>query len=378
MTISDDGTRKKRTRAAWVLLFNLGVILAILGGVEFGARIVNERAGYAPKPFMVDVAAIKRAPFELRQEGKTTKMSYLDPHLGYAHEHAVDRELGKGQWLPGFVLYGDVAAEGALRIVALGGSTTDPLDKGNWPKQLQAILTEEGIPAVVYNGGVSGYSTNQELLKLMRDVLPLSPDIVISLSGVNDLAFVHSVPDHPMVHPYQKRLLEAVTEERSAMLLPNTRAWIRHWREAYTPDIDRVKGINYGPPVVVNHAQQWARNIGMMYALSQFSNIEFVGYLQPILGVGAYKQGPDDEKLIQDVTKSLGPNYLPLAKDFFATAGIWTQQTPYAVDLTGVFDGETNLYRDQRHPNAEGYRKIAQAIRDDLSARKLLSKSQSR
>ncbi len=370
--MADPGAKSKWTRVFWILFCNVGLLAGILAGAEYASRIVNKRAGEAPKPFILDTSQLKRASIELRQMGTTTKMSYLDPHLGYAHEHATERELGGGQWLPGFVIYGDATAENAFRIVALGGSTTDPLDRNNWAKQIQEILASEGLPAVVYNGGVSGYSTSQELLKLIRDVLPLRPNLVISLSGVNDLAFIHSMPEHPMVHPYQKRLLDTVTGERPVMFLPNTRRWIRRWRAQNTPEIERVLGVNYGPPVVMNHTQHWARNTRLMHAVARSTNIQYIGFLQPILGVGTYNPGPEDEKLLQDAIKTYGPNYLPLAKDFFITAGNVTRQRTYLVDLTDLFGGKTGLYRDQRHPNAEGYRQIAQAIRDELHTRELL------
>ncbi len=366
------GQRRKLPRIFWILVYNVGFVACILAGTEYASRVANERAGEAPRPFMIDIGQFRRAPIELRQVGTTTKMSYLDPHLGFAHEHAVDRELGDGQWLPGFVIYGDAASENTFRVVALGGSTTDPLDRNNWPKQLQEILASEGVPAVVYNGGVSGYSTSQELLKLIRDVLPLKPDLVVSLSGVNDMAFLHSTPGHPMVHPYQTRLLDAVAGERPAIFLPNTRRRIQRWQARNAPEIDRVLGVNYGPQVAVTPTEQWARNTRLMHAVARTSNIEYVAFLQPILGAGAYDPGPKDEKLIQDVIKTYGPNYLPLAKDFFATAGREARQMAFVVDLIDVFSGETGLYRDQRHPNAAGYRQIAQAIRDELKARGLL------
>ena len=368
-------SRRKRalSRLFWILLYNVGFAIGILAGTEYASLIVNERAGEAPRPFMIDVDQFRRPSIELRQTGGTAKMSYLDPHLGYAHEHAIDRELGDGQWLPGFVIYGDAASKDALRIVALGGSTTDPLDRDNWPKQMQEILASEGVPAVVYNGGVSGYSTSQELFKLIRDVLPLEPDLIISLSGVNDLAFLHSMPGHPMVHPYQKRLLDTITGERPVIFFPNARRRLQRWRTQKTPAIDRVLGVNYGPNVAANHVGHWARNTRLMHAVAQASKTEYVGFLQPILGVGAYDLGQDDELLIQEAIQKFGPDYLPLAKDFFISAGSEARQTPFLVDLTDLFRGQTGLYRDQRHPNAEGYRQIAQAIIDDLHARGLLA-----
>lgn len=373
--MDDSGRKKKWYRIFWILLYNVGFVAGILAGAEYASRMANERAGEDPKPFMFDVGQLRHASIELRQMGTTTKMSYLDPHLGYAHEHATDRALGDGQWLPGFVIYGDAMAEDAFWIVALGGSTTDPIDGNNWPKQMQRILASEGLHAVVCNGGVSGYSTSQELFKLIRDVLPLDPDLVISLSGVNDIAFIHSAPGHPMVHPYQKRLLETVTGEREVMFLPNTRRWIRRWRAQDTPEIERVLGVNYGPQVAANHAEHWARNTRLMHAVAQASNIEYLSFLQPILGVGAYDPAPEDEKLLQDAVKTYGPNYLPLAKDFFAGAGREARQMTFVVDLIDVFNGETRLYRDQRHPNAEGYGQIAQTIRDELNARGLLPRT---
>ena len=273
--MSDDSKKKKKPfRIFWILLYNVGFAVGILGGLEYGALIRNERAGEEPAPFMFDMDQFRSAPIEVRQEGTTTKMSYLDPHLGYAHEHATDRALGDGQWLPGFVIYGDAMAEDAFWIVALGGSTTDPIDGNNWPKQMQEILASEGVPAVVYNGGVSGYSTSQELFKLIRDVLPLEPDLIISLSGVNDLAFLHSMPGHPMVHPYQKRLLDTITGERPVIFFPNARRRLQRWRTQKTPAIDRVLGVNYGPNVAANHVGHWARNTRLMHAVAQASKTE--------------------------------------------------------------------------------------------------------
>ena len=89
--------------------------------------------------------------------------------------------------------------------------------------------------------------------------------------------------------------------------------------------------------------------------------------------MGEYELGPDDEMLIQEAIQNFGPDYLPLAKDFFVSAGSEARQTTFLVDLTDLFRGHTGLYRDQRHPNAEGYRQIAQAIIDELHTRGLLA-----
>ena len=36
----------------------------------------------------------------------------------------------------------------------------------------------------LWNGGISGYTSTQELIKLLRDVLGLNPDMIIVYDGV--------------------------------------------------------------------------------------------------------------------------------------------------------------------------------------------------
>ena len=48
-------------------------------------------------------------------------------------------------------------------------------------------LCEHNIPFELYNGGLEAFNVSQELLKLIRDVTELKPDICISYSGVNNI-----------------------------------------------------------------------------------------------------------------------------------------------------------------------------------------------
>ena len=91
-------------------------------------------------------------------------------------------------------------------ILALGGSTTDGVKFPNsWPEQLARILDANKIPAVVINGGIGGYSTSQDMFKLVRDGFEFKPDIVIEYAGVND-GWRYGVADHLMVHPLPGRI----------------------------------------------------------------------------------------------------------------------------------------------------------------------------
>jgi hypothetical protein len=69
-------------------------------------------------------------------------------------------------------------------------------------EELSKLLTADGYSGTIVNGGTGGYSSNQELIKLIRDGLEFKPDIVISYSGINDMGKYNELP-YPMVHPYQ-------------------------------------------------------------------------------------------------------------------------------------------------------------------------------
>ena len=139
----------------------------------------------------------------------------MDPHLGYGRGKA-ERKIRKLEvnysWTEGFAVYSKkVPAELDHPIVlTLGGSTTDAVRSKN--TQLAGGVCrsywQKGISATVVNGGTGGYSTNQELLKLVRDGLEFKPDIVISYSGVNDRGKYSELP-YPMVHPYQRYMLNS-------------------------------------------------------------------------------------------------------------------------------------------------------------------------
>ena len=106
--------------------------------------------------------------------------------------------------LPGWARYGDEAS-GGTRIMVLGGSTSSEVYyPEGWVSKLYRKIHAEGKQVVIYNGAIEGDTVFQEFNRMIRDIRRLKPDIVISLSGYNDL----SVPDNKFEKTRQETAFE--------------------------------------------------------------------------------------------------------------------------------------------------------------------------
>jgi peptidoglycan/LPS O-acetylase OafA/YrhL/lysophospholipase L1-like esterase len=117
----------------------------------------------------------------------------------------------------------------AFRIVALGESQTfgPTLRDGEkpWPELLQDLFDQPascGRRIEIVNAGTEGYTLEDNLERVRRDVLPLKPDLILSAHGLNGflpfgLRRVQE-PDEPGVRPRASALIgrAALTIERAA------------------------------------------------------------------------------------------------------------------------------------------------------------------
>jgi peptidoglycan/LPS O-acetylase OafA/YrhL/lysophospholipase L1-like esterase len=117
----------------------------------------------------------------------------------------------------------------AFRIVALGESQTfgPTLRDGEkpWPELLQDLFDQHascGRKIEVVNAGTEGYTLENNLERVRRDILPLKPDLILSTHGMNGfLPFgLRRVPEpnEPGVRPRASALIgrAALTIERAA------------------------------------------------------------------------------------------------------------------------------------------------------------------
>jgi hypothetical protein len=134
-----------------------------------------------------------------------------DLFLGHIHDHndlcAIKDGIASGP----FVYYKNSSADNA--ILVLGGSTTDGFynhfSQGNvWPLYLNKLVASKKF--FVINGGVGGYGSSKELLKLLIDGGRINANIkyVISLNGINDMPGYRSTgPGYWLMSREDERLL---------------------------------------------------------------------------------------------------------------------------------------------------------------------------
>ena len=80
---------------------------------------------------------------------------------------------------------------GTFRVFILGGSTVEGSYNDEWrlSAHLQKDLKKTYPHVEVINAGVSGYSSDNELILLETKILDLQPDLVVVFDGVNDIYY---------------------------------------------------------------------------------------------------------------------------------------------------------------------------------------------
>ncbi|WP_424832217.1 SGNH/GDSL hydrolase family protein [Ruegeria sp.] len=289
------------------------------------------------------------APYENLSEAfpyEEPDYSVYDPFLGYSK---------KSNAIPGYDIWppGEGFKDKDIVILTIGGSTTD-FGSARWPAFLGEILISQGVNTVILNGGVAGYSSSQELIKVLRDLPSIKPDIVVSLSGINDFTWGHTRPEFPLLHSYQRRVAEYLCESTDAF-------------------DDWVGGI----PHRSDKSEVWLRNIRLMRALCTDADAQILCCLQPTMVYGNYHHDEIERKNLLEPFASKymndGDIYRDVAIDFYNSVRSHLQSQPdiyaHCCDLSFLFDGKVKLYRDYRHQNEAGDRVLAQAIAREMGER---------
>ena len=239
---------------------------------------------------------------------------------------------------PGIRVYGR-ENEKDYKIAVIGASTTDGAVYSfkSWPEIFFEEIEEEGI--TLYNGGTGDYSSGQELLKLIRDILSLEPDMIIVYDGFNDMTIN---AEHPFGWGY----------------LNDVFSYVRSHMED-NDVFECSENICLGIPYEGNSFDNWLSNIRSMHAIANEWDIKFFSFCSPDL---SSKQGRTLQE--KNILLSASSDYMMqyMKKPFREYIREKTDLPDYIYDLSHIFDWETDVYMDICHVWEKGNRIIAKEI----------------
>lgn len=191
----------------------------------------------------------------------------------YERSNVIDEEVGYSYLssckYPGFTEIGHYDSS-EIKVILLGGSTTDEtlFSQKSWGDYLYELNNKIGI----LNGGVAGYNSSDEIIKLARDVLLLKPDLVIVYDGVNECCYPETKEFYSI---YRSHVFKYVAES-----IIDRKKWPEKFGgDREKPQISLVNGVE----MKTDPFDRWYRHIRIMDSMMREFNIRGYFFLQPYL-----------------------------------------------------------------------------------------------
>ena len=302
--------------------------LIYLRGTEARIYCMSQFRDREIESFLLEIGI---EPKRLRRLGYGTEqrlrgcalLNAYDPLLGFSR---VTEEN-----LPGFTVFtncGNHPDEKEWKILTLGGSTSDPTlcNLRSWPEVLFNRLDSMDRCVTVYAGGIGGYTSAQEMKKLLRDGLTLQPDIVISYSGINDAVGRYPDTGHPFHLKEESGLAKRLVDEKAAV---NT-------LQSGVP----MEEMTLGVPDPESRFSYWLRNERSMHGLCSEFGIRFFSLLQP-----AQENYMTHNAFYREAEERLREESFPWLKD-----------------ARRLFEDTPEVFYDFCHVYESGNRRIAQLV----------------
>lgn len=361
------------TRHRWSLR------LGLAGAALVSALMIAEAFLPDPEPLPA------RRYVRLREYVPAGQRSYEVPGLDGDEKssYAVDADAN------GFIEHRPRFEHPAWEIVFLGGSTTEctlvPVNT-RWPAQVRMELHEAtGLAVNTYNGGMSGSDAMHSNAALVAKVIPMDPDMVVLMHGVNDLfvlgltgSYWHDLPSRSLVTTAPRpsagyrllREIKNVTFPGIARALssaaPEFSGRVRERAGLPAMDQDEFATVRHGPRA----ADPDTIRAAFRSSITQFVVTAEAWNITPVLMTQASRYTvPAPGDLAGDVEKlgqSLGMGY----EEFVAlheelnqiTRGVAHERGALLVDLAAAIPPEQRWIADAVHLSPDGCLKAARTI----------------
>lgn len=222
----------------------------------------------------------------------------------------------------GWKLYGSDERD-RIKIVVLGGSTSsEEYCFENWVSKLYYKLCQENIKTVIYNGAHAANDIVDELLRLLRDGYVIHPQIVISMSGVNNI--------------YYKESSNQFNDER-----------LIDWCKRFSPHKQYCSGLHSDESLY----HFWVRNEKLLRLVSEFYGASFFSFLQPINNIMNH-MNLREKSLYEQEKRLAGYKSFALVPD---------EENDY-INLMHLFEHQDDMYFDLCHYTEKAHEIIASKV----------------
>lgn len=318
-----------------------------LDDAECAVSIMIENIIYEENCWIWDMSKNRKKAVKKWEE---LGVSQLVRPLMNKNEYFFDVNLGFS-WIKngkcGIAVYGEERKSEHYKIVITGGSTTDDTLEmfPSWPEFLHDYIGRSDV--VIYNGGCASYPSSLEFLKLIRDMLGLMPDMVISYSGFND-SYLDNVQ-----FPYSCGNMLGIYKEAQ--------------KHKKSTDIWGYGEIIRGMPMKGDRFDHWLTNMEHMYAVTSIHGISFYGFLQPMLASKKGKTRLEKNILLSQRLVDFGEKRTANMRaddkfrDYMQERNVLATHE-YIYDLSHIFDNTNDIYKDICHVYEKGNQMIASEI----------------
>jgi hypothetical protein len=304
---------------------------------------------------------------------------------------------------------------GTFRVIMLGGSTVEgvgvdsPLE--SLPSKLQLLLERESAATSgqveVINGGISHFSSDQEYLRLIADLLRFEPDLVIAYDGWNDAQLLPAtIAGAPRTRPY-RTASQADNEDRvNASLSPGgsfglfaklssrrlleglirfSTFRVAHYAidriadAFHDPGNDPSHDSPYSPEQSVEAAHVYMENRERMLFIAKQKGFHFASFLQPIVGIDGKtytateaSYAPPAGGVVRQEREIFYRTVRPLLRTFSETNELSGRYCMADISTTSFAGISDTVYSDTGHLLANGNELVAQHILSELKRCKLL------
>ena len=282
-------------------------------------------------------------------------------------------------------------------LITLGGSTTtgfmqDISDGDTYPSYLAKLMVDD---YQVLNGGVGGYSSLQELYKVIRDAPRIEGlHTVVSLNGVNDMPDYHGPNEIRRIYfPFLTASQTQMNDEQVWInqshdlsiqgLMPNFFSLVRalsrifesptNINESPTNINELPTNLTVSNPVALDAGDRWLSNVTRMHAILQAQGVQYLVFLQPTMGLVGPQSSPpegsaDEVQFNKLVKRQTIDSYFDVIRSLYSELRQHCSELSYCFDISNEVPPSGNVYNDPRHHNSDGNRMLAEVIAQHLRA----------